>query len=856
MVISGIIFVNAYNSEIQQFVISQINKQIEVKVSIKSSELSVWSKFPYISLVLNDAVARSTDGFNAEDFPEQSTDTLFTASRIYLQFNLFDIIKKNYRIRKVHAVKGNVNIFIDTEGKNNYSIFRKTESEESKESALNIALDGVKLSDFSWKFINRAKKINSKGQITDVILKGKFSQNNFSLNSLTSVFIDHFTRESIEYANLVNLKTRIILDVRDTVFTISRGDLMINDLKLKTGGKIITGEKTILDLQLAGEKLDIKSLLSILPIDKEILKKYSPSGNVGILAKINGEISSTSVPSIKAAFKLRDGKVFLADRNSFINGIDLKGTFSNGTLRNASTSRLNLDEFSVSYGNNSLKGNLGLSNFKSPFISASLSGKIMAVDVSGILNMENLKLENGEILPDLKINIALSSFSDFSLERISSTGLSGKIEFKGISGRIPMSDVPLDQLDGALKLENGTWFPVFSMKMGKNKLSANLVVNYLWEYMVSGSGIPVIEGDIDGRYLNITDFFPKTNESDSLYFQLPDSIYLNLHCNIDSFRYGKFTAGRLETWFRYDPGLLSVYSLSMQTLKGSFSAQGLLRSEKDDNLLLKASGNLKNIDINQLFYVCNNFYQDFIVSDNLKGLVSGKIVYSGHISPQLDLITKGLVVESDFTIENGELINFEPITELSTYVELSELQHIKFSTLKDTILIHDEKVYIPQMDINNSAFNISVSGTHGFDDYFEYKIKLSLSELLAKKIRKPKKESDEFGVIEDDGAGRSNVYLSIIGTSDDFKVKYDKKEAIINLKTGLQEEKKNLKLILKEELGLFKKDSLNSKTNNTSKGNPVFKMDWDDENSLPIPDTTKKKKANKFDISWDDEDPN
>jgi hypothetical protein len=46
------------------------------------------------------------------------------------------------------------------------------------------------------------------------------------------------------------------------------------------------------------------------------------------------------------------------------------------------------------------------------------------------------------------------------------------------------------------------------------------------------------------------------------------------------------------------------------------------------------------------------------------------------------------------------------------------------------------------MDIHNNALNLNLSGTHTFDNVLDYKIKLSLSELLSKKR---KSQNNEFG---------------------------------------------------------------------------------------------------------------
>ncbi|MEX0595019.1 MAG: AsmA-like C-terminal region-containing protein, partial [Candidatus Paceibacterota bacterium] len=428
-------------------------------------------------------------------------------------------------------------------------------------------------------------------------------------------------------------------------------------------------------------------------------------------------------------------------------------------------------------------------------------------------------------------------------------------------GKIPYPDIPLDLLEGNIKIDGETWLPVIRMKFGKNNISANLVINHFWDYFINHSDILGVNGNITSEYLNVVDFTGIANSTENTDFQMPDSIYLKLHCNVDSLVYGKFIASGLETWFSYKPGLLSVSSVNMQAMSGRVSAGGAIIADNQGKMLLHTSGDLYKIDIYKLFDTFNNFGQDFIVAENIKGSASGSLNFSAQISPELKLLTKTLTAESDFVIENGELINFEPVTELSSFVALSELKHIRFSTLKNSILIKDEKVYIPQMDINSSAFNITVSGTHGFENYFEYKLRLSLNEILAGKAKKAKKENEEFGIVEDNGPGKTNLYLSITGTPDDFKIRYDKKEAVNKIKSDLQVEKKLLKTILNEELGLFKGDSLKFINTESNPQNGQFIMDWGDEKEVPekAVKNRKEKKLKKqdplFEITWEEEDP-
>jgi hypothetical protein len=210
----------------------------------------------------------------------------------------------------------------------------------------------------------------------------------------------------------------------------------------------------------------------------------------------------------------------------------------------------------------------------------------------------------------------------------------------------------------------------------------------------------------------------------------------------------------------------------------------------------------------------------------------------------LRLLTDKLIVESDVTINNGELINFEPLLGLSRFIAVEELKNIKFSTLHNNILIKDKQIIIPQMDVQSSAFNITGSGIHKFNNKYNYKIKVLLSEFLYGKAKKAKKENAEYGYIEDDGLGKTSLYLSIDGEGKNYKITYDSRKTIDVVKEGFTRQKSELKEIFKEEFGWFKNDSTLHKQKTSNK----ISVEWEEDDN-----TTKKsdKKEDKKKVSGD-----
>ena len=110
-----------------------------------------------------------------------------------------------------------------------------------------------------------------------------------------------------------------------------------------------------------------------------------------------------------------------------------------------------------------------------------------------------------------------------------------------------------------------------------------------------------------------------------------------------------------------------------------------------------------------------------------------------------------------------------------------------------------------------------------------------LSDILASKAKKKKKENSEFGIIEDDGLGKTMIPLKIIGDGKDIKVSYDRKGMTRNIKTNLQKERQNLKQIFSNEFGKQKADSTALSGKKETK---KFKITWEEEE---VPDSIIKK---------------
>jgi len=282
------------------------------------------------------------------------------------------------------------------------------------------------------------------------------------------------------------------------------------------------------------------------------------------------------------------------------------------------------------------------------------------------------------------------------------------------------------------------------------------------------------------------------------------------------------------------------------------STSGIIDASDSGKVVIRCEAAIEKININKMFVQFENFGQNTLQDKHIRGLGTANIEFISEMDSKLNLKMDKLYTKADIDIEKGELINFEPMKNLSSFINVSELEHIKFSNLKNQIEILNSRLIIPKTEIASNALNLSFSGSHTFNHDIDYRIKVLLSDLLAGKARRAKKENNEFGIEQKDDSRKMALFLKVYGTVDRPKFAYDKIALTEKVKEEIQIEKQNLKSILKDEFGLYKKDTSVKATEKTIKPTQM-QFEWEENKKDDVKDVTKpgnkfeKKEKSKFD---------
>jgi len=272
---------------------------------------------------------------------------------------------------------------------------------------------------------------------------------------------------------------------------------------------------------------------------------------------------------------------------------------------------------------------------------------------------------------------------------------------------------------------------------------------------------------------------------------------VSLGLKIKTFSLLQLQAENISTQLQFSNQKLSLQSLKCQVMKGSIAGDFIIDGSVNQRFQLIASGNLQNIDVSTVFKQFNNFDQQIIKSDNIKGLLTSDFALKCDFDAQWNFLSPTLLLDANMQMSQGELINVQSLNALKSYTKIKDFSHIRFSKLQNTISIANSIIKIPQMEIKSDVMNIQLQGTHNFENAYEYHFVVLLSEVLGRKYEKSLET--EYGELQNDPSGLTKLFLHLKGKGDQFEVGLDRIGFKQKIASDFKQEKSSLKEALAKE---------------------------------------------------------
>ncbi len=217
---------------------------------------------------------------------------------------------------------------------------------------------------------------------------------------------------------------------------------------------------------------------------------------------------------------------------------------------------------------------------------------------------------------------------------------------------------------------------------------------------------------------------------------------------------------------------------------------GSVNSKRKNLVETISETTLNSINIDSIFYVFKNFNQDWLVDKNLKGQLDADINLYMNLNENLILNGQSMVADINMSIANGELNDFEPMMELSKFVEEESLEEMRFSKMTNKINIENRTIFLPEMEIRSNVSNILISGTHTFDNNIDYHLSVPLKSFIRISRKKGYNKSARQGM---------NLLLKLTGHTSDYKISYDSQALKENFKKDFIDERQEWRNIKKKD---------------------------------------------------------
>jgi hypothetical protein len=794
---SGVALIYIFEDKVIALTLEELNKYLKVKIEVdKKIELSIFDKFPQVSIAFKDVkIYESIQG---------SQEKMGMLKNLYFSFDAYDFIKGKYVINHISISNGKLNLKTDKNGNINYSIIK--EDSTNNESSIRFHLRKIDIGNVEVVYDNKstsqyytilAKNSNAtlklQNKIFDISLHGKFFVHSILINDL-----EYFANKE------VSLSLSQKYDQTKKVLTFLSSELNIENASYTINGNFQFKEKKYIELAIIGKNTSISNLLSLLPSKISAnLNTYKALGEIYFASQIKGYISETENPGINIDFGFKNVAFSHPNFNEQIKEAELKGNFNNGISNDLPGSSLQITNISGVFAGQAFKAGFSMLNFDDPAINLQFTGNVNTETLLRFYPVEYIKTAHGMV----GLNIYFSGKANDlrTHEGKKKIKTEGEILIKDITLEFKNRPLILSGLNGHFTFnKNDLDIKEFSGYAGQSDFHVKGTLKNFFSKALYSKEKLIVDVSLESTMINPDELLRQqssqagngvsSNDSTDAFLLLKDYIF-RVEYKIKNLHFHKLHAKSIEGKIKLDYPFAHVNFKSFKAADGNLELSSFIDFRSSDKIEINAKAGLSHICIDSVFFICNNFNQDFLTHENIKGEFKGNIKVMLSMNHNLEIDPSSVIASIDASVKKGQLINFEPMKKLSKFINEKELADIRFSELKNNIYIEGKQINIPEMTIKSNISDISISGTHTFDQHIDYKLAVPLKNLR----QKFKDNGEATAAIDDNGTGRAAIYLTIKGTASDYKIAYDTKRTRGKIKDGLKKEKKELQDIFRKK---------------------------------------------------------
>lgn len=794
LVIVPLLAVQLFGGPIARRVVRSLNARLQTEIVIEAVDLSFFRSFPNLSADLQGVTVAGSDG-----------SRLLEADHLACLLDLSSLFGK-IRVHGIVIESGKLQLFTDVDGNKNYQLMGYTsvgeqydnngegEGADAGASKVEFAADLARLRDVTLVYQDARLRTDALITVADATFSGDFGAQSYQLDTEADIKVVYLDQDGERYADKqsIELTSRTRIDQTSGGYTFSPMRLTAGELTVEATGQLMPTEEgyrsNLTFNSTSGNLTDIFSLLP--PAYAASLGKLESRGDLKLSANVDGEWTDNSYPRINGRLEFTNGRLGSPRMNVSARDLSLSATFAYLDGPRGGIQTFSIDRLSGNFRGEAFDIKLKMEDLNDPRISFSANGSIPIATLPAFFDVEPLTEGAGFLKLD---NVTLSGrYADMiAPRRMGRVSSSGAISLE--DGELTYNERNIELPQGTLVLnDNALTVHDLRLRMSNTDLTFN---------GSAGNLIPVLFADslntqdaalsfaatLTGSRLDLGELLAlsepteaereeaeETGTTDSLArrsvarrARLTDLLDGTFEADLKSWKWEKMVGENFRGQLAFSPGQLDVRGIT-EAMEGQFRIDATTFFQYTNRIEARLTAT--DVDVNEFFAQSENFDQEVLTADNLRGRLNAQLLLDLYYDTLGAMDYELMRIRAGIEILDGELRDFGMLENFAFALKAGDLDRVRFTRLANYFEIRERTIYIPAMFIQSSAINLTLSGSHTFDQYLDYSVRVNAGQVLANKISR---HDDRLEVLPARN-GLFNLYYTIDGPLATYTVESNK----------------------------------------------------------------------------------
>ncbi|MDQ1163888.1 AsmA-like C-terminal region-containing protein [Flavobacterium sp. SORGH_AS_0622] len=723
------LYFNQNKAEIIAKVNHKINENINGKFHVTDFHYKFLTGFPNFTLALKEVEIKDNQW-------QSHKHTLLKANEIEARLNIWSLLHNEINIHKILINDAQIYIYKAENGYSNVNIFKpkkkKTETNKEKPETtidevnlnnVHVIIDnhlGHKLFDFHVADLDSKVEYDDENWHTNLFLKTKI--NSLAFNTVHGSFakekmlegnFDISYSEEHQKIDIKTQKLKIGSDAFDIVafFNIGKQNSLFGinietNILWKNASNLLSG--------------NISSKLNQFDLKKPI----------EVNCDIKGDLNVEGDPKIVVQADIRNNELTIPD--GLFTNCSFKGIFTNNFKPEKGFSDPNsaiiLTHFKADYENIPLQiPQAVINNLEKPIATGFVNSDFDISKLNGMTNEKILHFESGHAkanlnfqfdIVDLYINkprftgeVAIDNATfDYIPKNIHAEKTAVQLSFteqalyiKKIAYKHKNNIIRIDgRIDNFLNLY---YDAPEKMVVNWNIYCPNIdVKQFLGILKNSPSQKMAQKKQVKKKNVNFTNQLKSVIEKCTAVINL----------KADKITYGSLTATNTKATLQMLNSKLLLKNGTLQTSGGSITFNGAIQPS-GNQYIFSSTAQVSRVDIASFLRSFNNFGIKSFSPKNIRGRLTSNANVMGLMNSKGDLIVNSMKGKLDFNVNQGALLNFDPIVKIGKFAfPRRDVENITFSDLSGSLNLRGEQIDINKLTISSSVLNFDIDGIYSF----------------------------------------------------------------------------------------------------------------------------------------------